>query len=142
MEAHVLPVLLHGGVLPSAADLTVAPAAWLHGLAEAASEVRRYLLDRLRAGQGDEAEALLGTMEAVYDLLVTVDFPDALTAGLRRVTDGLRAVLERTRGDLTTTVAQLRLQAALERARGEPPGRTGPAQGAGGPGYPRGDPGV
>ncbi|MCK4178073.1 hypothetical protein [Aciditerrimonas ferrireducens] len=142
MEAHVLPVLLHGGVLPSAADLAVAPAAWLHGLAEAASEVRRYLLDRLRSGQGDEAEALLGTMEAVYDLLVTVDFPDALTAGLRRVTDGLRAVLERTRGDLTTTVAQLRLQAALERARGEPQGLTRPVQGAGGPGYPRGDPGV
>ncbi len=99
----------------------VALPAWLNGLAEAASELRRHLLDRLRAGELAEAERLLGEMDAVYDLLVTVDFPDALTGGLRRTTDALRAVLERTRSDLTLTLVQARLHAALEATR--PPER-------------------
>ena len=89
--------------------------AWLNGLAEAASELRRHLLDRLRAGQLAVAEALLIAMEDVYDLLVSIDYPDAVTGGLRRTADALRAVLERTRSDLTITVLQSRLQASLDR---------------------------
>ncbi len=83
---------------------------WLRGLAEAASELRRHLLDRLRAGELERAEDLLAAMDDVYDALVTVDFPDAITGGLRRTVDALRAVLERTRGDVTTTVLQERLR--------------------------------
>ena len=83
-------------------------------MAEAASELRRHLLDRLRAGEFERAEQLLAAMDDVYALLVTVDYPDALTGGLRRTTDALRPVLERTRGDLTTTFLQQRLQQALE----------------------------
>jgi translin len=70
----------------------------------------------LRAGDLADAERLLGAMDDVYDLLVTVDFPDAITGGLRRTLDALRAVLERTRGDVTTTVLQTRLRAAIEDA--------------------------
>ena len=81
-------------------------AAWLNGLAEAASELRRHLLDRLRAGEVDRAEQLLVAMEDVYDMLVTIEYPDAITGGLRRATDALRAVLERSRADVTTTVLQ------------------------------------
>jgi len=116
VEARVTAALVTGDALPSAASLSVQPAAWLNGLAEAASELRRHLLDRLRAGEHDRAESLLGVMDDVYTLLVTVDFPDAITGGLRRTTDAFRAVLERTRGDLTVTVLQRRLQSTIERA--------------------------
>ena len=87
----------------------------MRGVAEAASELRRHLLDRLRAGEVRRAEELLGRMDDVYDALVVVDYPDALTGGLRRTLDALRAVLERSRGDVTTSALQLRLQQAIER---------------------------
>jgi translin len=115
-EAVLTAALVAGAALPGAADVGVAPPAWLNGLAEAASELRRHLLDRLRAGDLADAERLLAAMDDVYDLLVTVDYPDALTGGLRRTTDALRAVLERTRSDLTLTLVQSRLHAALERS--------------------------
>ncbi len=113
-EARITAALVSDRILPSHGELGVSAAAWLNGLAEAASELRRHLLDRLRDGDLRRGEALLGVMGDVYDTLVTVDFPDAITGGLRRTTDALRAVLERTRGDLTTTLLQARLQAAIE----------------------------
>lgn len=113
-EAVLTACLVGGRPLPPPAEVEVQPAAWLCGLCEAASELRRHLLDRLRGGELDVAEGLFRAMEDVYDLLVTVDYPDALTGGLRRMTDALRAVLERSRADLTTTIMQARLQAALE----------------------------
>lgn len=113
-EARLTAALVGNGALPSHDELGVAAAAWLCGLAEAASELRRHLLDRLRANQTERAEDLLAMMSDVYDVLVTVDYPDAVTGGLRRTTDALRAVLERTRGDVTTTMLQARLQASIE----------------------------
>jgi translin len=113
-EARLTAALVGGSPLPSAAALGVQPQAWMKGLAEAASELRRHLLDRLRAGDLSRGEELLDVMDDIYSLLVTVDYPDAVTAGLRRTTDALRAVLERTRGDLTTTLLQRRLQDAIE----------------------------
>ncbi|MDA8047495.1 MAG: haloacid dehalogenase [Actinomycetota bacterium] len=115
-EAVLTRALVAGAELPGPERIGVGVPAWLNGLAEAASELRRHLLDGLRRGQTDEAERLLERMEDVYEALVGVDFPDAVTGGLRRSADALRAVLERTRSDVTTTVMQLRLQAALERA--------------------------
>src|SRR5918995_364730 len=85
-----------------------------NGAPEAASELRRHLLDRLREGDVERGEALLAAMDEVYDALVVVDYPDALSNGLRRTLDALRAVLERSRGDVTTTVLQTRLQGAIE----------------------------
>jgi translin len=114
-EAVLTGLLIGGDPLPSPEQLGVQVPAWLNGLAEAASELRRHLLDRLRAGELVVAEDLLGAMEDVYELLVTIDYPDAVTGGLRRTADALRAVLERTRSDLTTTILQARLQAAIER---------------------------
>ncbi|HWE56632.1 MAG TPA: hypothetical protein VG435_14055 [Acidimicrobiales bacterium] len=113
-EAVLTRALVAGAHLPSAEELAVGVPAWLNGLAEAASELRRHLLDRLREDQTEDAERLVATMEDVYEVLVGVDFPDALTGGLRRTADALRAVLERTRSDVTTTMMQLRLRRALE----------------------------
>jgi len=115
-EAVLFCALAAGGDPPGHREVGVGPAAWLNGLAEAASELRRHTLDRLRGGDLQRAEEALATMDEVYAVLVTVDFPDAVTGGLRRTTDALRAVLERTRSDLTTTAMQVRLQASIDRA--------------------------
>lgn len=114
VEARAVRAFVDGVPVPSADDLRVGGPAYLRGLAEAASELRRHLLDRLREGDVGRAEELLGIMDDTYDALGTVDFPDAVTHGLRRTLDALRAVLERSRGDLTTAVLQLRLQRAIE----------------------------
>ena len=124
-EAVLTRALVTGEPIPGPGQVGVGVPAWLNGLAEAASELRRHLLDRLRLDETAEAERLLGLMEDVYEALVSVDFPDAVTGGLRRSADSLRAVLERTRSDVTTTVMQLRLRAALEQAG---PGRTAPSR--------------
>jgi translin len=116
VEARMTATLVRGGPIPSVEVLAVAPISWVKGLAEAASELRRHLLDRLRAGELDRGEELLGVMDDVYDALVVIDYPDAITGGLRRTLDALRAVLERTRGDVTTTVLQTELQRAIESA--------------------------
>lgn len=115
-EAWLTLALVRDEPLPRPADLGVEEAAYCNGLAEAASELRRQLLDRLRAGDLARAETLMGAMDDVYSLLVTIDFPDGVTGGLRRTTDALRAVLERTRGDLTTAMVAARLQTAIDAA--------------------------
>lgn len=113
-EARLTQALIDGEALVSHQELEVGLPAWLNGLAEAASELRRHLLDCLRAGDVDRGEELLETMEDVFDFLVTVEYPDAITGGLRRAADALRAVVERSRADVTTTVLQTNLQRAIE----------------------------
>lgn len=120
-EARLAAALVGDTPLPSADEVGVRVSAWLCGLCEAASELRRNVLDRLRDGDVARADSLLLAMGSVYDLLVSMDYPDALTGGLRRATDALRAVLERTRGDLTTAVLQARLQATIESRLPPPP---------------------
>src|SRR6185436_16158209 len=112
-EASLVYAFLHGDQPPGPAALHDEPAAYLNGLAEAASELRRAILDGLRHGEVARGEALLTIMDDVYGMLVTVDYPDAITGGLRRTTDALRAVLERTRGDMTAALRQEQLTAAL-----------------------------
>jgi translin len=116
VEASATYAMLRGEPLPTPQDLQVDDATYLNGLAEAATELRRYILDILRHEHSEEAERLLAAMDAIYDVLVTFDFPDAITGGLRHRTDSVRGVLERTRGDVTMSLRQQRLQAALERA--------------------------
>jgi len=117
VEAFTTSAIIRSQPLPAPETLTVEHATYLNGLAEAATELRRFILDILRRedADSDEAERLLDWMDAIYDELVTFDFPDAITNNLRRQTDVVRGVLERTRGDLTTTLQQQRLQAALKR---------------------------
>jgi translin len=124
-EANLTLAFIAGNALPTAEELGVEVQPYLNGMAEAASELRRQVLDCLRRDEGAEAERLLALMDEVYGLLITIDYPDALTGGLRRSTDALRAVLERTRGDVTTAIVAARLQAAIEGRSGTLSGPTG-----------------
>jgi translin len=118
-EASIVYSLIGGESLPLPEALGVEYAAYLGGLGEAAGELRRRVLDILRQDSLEEAERLLSAMDDIYALLVTVDFPDAITGNLRRITDMVRGVVERTRGDLTTSVQQHALKAALKAVEGK-----------------------
>jgi translin len=114
-EAHITRAVILEESLPAPETLQVEYAAYLNGLAEAAGELRRFALDALRRGDVPQAEKILGDMDNIYSVLITVDFSDAITGGLRRNTDMVRGVLERTRGDVTTAVRQEAMKAALAR---------------------------
>lgn len=115
VEATYTLSMLSGSPFPEPQSLGVAAAPFLNGLAETVGELRRYVLDMLRRGELDGSDLLLHTMDDIYSLLVTIDYPDALTGGLRRTTDATRGILERTRGDLTFALRQQELEHALAR---------------------------
>ena len=115
VEAQLTAAIFAGESLPTAAELGVDPVPYLHGLGESVGECRRRMLDRLRSGETGEAERLLAAMDAIVDLLATMDYPDGMTAGLRHTTDVSRSLVERSRADLTSTVIQDRLRSDLER---------------------------
>jgi translin len=117
-EANIVYALVGGEPLPEPEAIGVEYAAYLNGLGEAAGELRRRCLDIIRHDHTEEAERLLEAMDDIYSLLVTVDYPDAITGGLRRTTDLVRGVTERTRGDITTSLRQYRLQEALKKHEG------------------------
>ncbi len=114
VEANVTCALIENQPLPSPEDLKVEYAAWLNGLAETVGELRRRCLDILRQGYSDEAERLLTNMDDIYGTLVTMDYPDAVTNGLRRQTDIVRGILERTRGDLTISLREQHLERTMQ----------------------------
>lgn len=116
-EANITYALVKGEDLPLPSDLGVSYPAYLNGLGEAAGELRRYLLDTLRKGEIARCEEVLEMMGDVYSVIVTMDFPDAITGGLRRTTDMVRGVLERTRGDLTLALEHRALADKLENFR-------------------------
>lgn len=113
VEAECTCALIAREPLKTPSELEVEEAAYLNGLAEAASEMRRHALDLMREDNLDRADEILQAMDEIYGLLRTLDFPEAITGGLRRRIDSLRGVLERTRGDLTMAVRQQRLRHAL-----------------------------
>jgi len=114
VEAHITYALVQGAPFPTPEALGAEDAAYTKGMAEAATELRRRALDILRKGYSQDAEALLEAMDEIYTELVTFDYPDAVTYGLRRQTDVVRGVLERTRGDLTISMRQHHLAQAME----------------------------
>ena len=114
-EARTTLALLTGGSIPAPEDLGVEYPAYLNGIAEAVGEVRRMILDRLRRGEFEGCEGLLQAMDDIYSVLITIDFPDAMTGGLRRTTDQTRGILEKTRGDLTMAILQRDAVAAMNR---------------------------
>jgi translin len=114
-EARITYALVSGAAMPTPDQLGVQTSAFLKGLAESIGELRRHILDLMRAGELERCEELLGAMDDMYYLLVSMDYPDGITFGLRRLTDVARSIIERTRGDYTTSVIQGSLRAALEK---------------------------
>ena len=112
-EANVTLAVVSGGEIPTPEDLDVDPPAFLNGLAEVIGELRRNILDSLRRDAFDRCEEFMEVMDEIYGILVTVDFPEGVTGGLRRSTDAMRGVLERTRGDLTLALRQRKLELKL-----------------------------
>src|SRR4030042_2361867 len=113
-EGCITLALVLDDVLPTPETLGVSNAAYLHGMGEAVGEMRRHLLDTIRRGELSSCEELLSNMDDIYSVLVTMDFPDALTYGLRRTTEVVRSILEKTRGDLTMAMMQRDLERKLE----------------------------
>jgi translin len=114
-EASIVYALVRDEPLPSPEALGLEHATYLQGLAEAVGELRRRCLDLLRLGHSQDAERLLSCMDDIYTVLVTMDYPDAITGGLRRLTDIARGVTERTRGDMTISLRQEQLERSLQR---------------------------
>jgi translin len=112
-EAVTFAALTQHLPLPTPQELAISYAAYLNGLAEAVGELRRYVLDQLRHGHVEACEVFLTYMDDIYAMLISVDFPDAITSGLRRTTDATRGILEKTRGDLTSAAIQLQLQRSM-----------------------------
>jgi translin len=114
-EAHATRALVTGEPVPVPEDLDVEDAPFLNGVAEAIGEGRRHVLDLLRAGDIERGERVLERLEDLYGVLVTMDYPDAVTLNLRRSTDVARSLIEKTRGDLAIAFVQRDLHDALER---------------------------
>lgn len=112
-EAHLVYAFVNGGDLPTPRSLGVPSHTFLNGMSEAGTEMRRFALDMIRRGRVEEAEPFLSIMDEVYSQNITIDFPDAITGGLRRQTDVLRGTLERTRGDVTMAMRQEQMRQAL-----------------------------
>ena len=113
-EAHTTLALIAKRPLPTPEVLGVMGAAYLNGIGETVGELRRHLLDALRNGDIQHCEEVLGAMGEIHGVLVTMDYPEAVTAGLRRTADAMRGILERTRGDFTMAATQQRLEAKLQ----------------------------
>jgi translin len=121
-EANVTLAMISGEALPRPQDLGVDPAAFLNGMAEVIGELRRYILDSLRRDSFERCQEHMELMDEINSILVTVDFPEAVTGGLRSRTDQMRGVLERTRGDLTMALRQHKLEARLAEWEDRGPG--------------------
>lgn len=113
-EAAAFAALVEQQALPLPGELSIGYAPYLNGLGEAIGELRRYLLDQLRRGHVEQCETYLQYMDEIYAMLTLIDFPDAITQGLRRTTDTARNILEKTRGDLTVAVSQAQLEHAMQ----------------------------
>jgi len=115
VEANVTCALIQNQSLQTPEELGVEDATYLNGLAEVVGELRRRTLDILRSGYSQEAERLLGLMDEIYSVLVTIDYPDAITNGLRRQTDLVRGIIEKTRGDVTISLRGQNLTEAIRK---------------------------
>jgi translin len=113
-EARITFALVTDAPFPTPEDIGIPPPAFLKGMAESIGEIRRHILDLMRRGELKRCEELLRAMDDMYHVLVSMDYPDGITLGLRRLTDVARSILERTRGDFTISKIQTALRDSIE----------------------------
>ncbi len=118
-EARITFAHVTDSPFPSPEEINVGAAAFVKGMAESIGELRRLILDLMRQGELKRCEELLGAMDDMYFVLVSMDYPDGITHGLRRLTDVARSIIERTRGDYTTSSIQSSLRDALKERSAE-----------------------
>ncbi len=118
VEAWVTLCLAAGRDLPTHEELQCPAAAFLNGLAEGIMEIRRHVVDLVRQGNTERAEAILDRMDDAYAMLVLFDYPDAILLGLKRRLDTVRGVIEKTRYDITTAMRQDQLERAMRQLEG------------------------
>ncbi len=86
-------------------------------MGDAIGEWRRKALDHLRKLDIENGEKYLKVMESGMEVLNELDYPDALTGGLRRYADNARALIERTRSDITNAVVNDSLRRDLSKLK-------------------------
>jgi translin len=114
VEARATYAIIRNEAIPTPEELGIGEAPYLNGLGETVGELRRFILDLLRHGKVEQCEELLDAMDDIYYVLVSMDYPDAITGGLRRTTDVARSLIERTRGEFSIALVQENLEAALK----------------------------
>ena len=127
-EARIVFSLITEERIPHPQEVGVEMTSYLAGLGDAVGELRRHILDLIRLGRPEEGEAHLAAMEEIYHLLMSFDYPDAVTKGMRRKGDVARSLLDRTRGDLTNAIGQRRLEVQLREVEERLEGRDNPKE--------------
>lgn len=110
VEAALVMALIRDAELPGFEELGVRPTEWLNGIGDSVGELRRYVLDLIRQSRVDDAEKYLAAMDEMYQTIMSFDYPNSVTSGLRGRSDAARGLVERTRGDLTNALRQARLE--------------------------------
>mgnify|MGYP000459832091 FL=1 len=114
-EAYIYYNLVRWGKFIDPKSMDVSPSQYVLGLADCVGELRRRVLDLIRAGRLKEAEESLKTMEEIlYELNLNSDL-QVLVPGLRRKCDVARAIIESTRGDLALEVRRKSLEDGIKR---------------------------
>lgn len=101
VEAVIFYVYEMNGIIEPFEKFDVHPSSYIQGIGDAIGEWRRKALDNLKNLELNNAESYLNIMEDGLGILNQLDYPDALTGGLRRYADNARGIIERTRSDVT-----------------------------------------
>ena len=117
IEAFLVYEFEKNNVLLEFSKMNVSASNYIQGLGDAVGEWRRKVLDKLRKLEIEEGEKYLDLMESSMEILNELDYPDALTGGLRRYADTARAIIERTRSDLTNAIVSESLRKELKNKR-------------------------
>jgi translin len=108
-ESIIVYHLVVEGRMPSFEEIDVPVPAYLQGLGDAVGELRRHIVELLDSGRVEEATYYFRIMEAVYESLKRLDYPDAITPGLRHKVDVAARLVEDTRVLILTTKNSLRM---------------------------------
>lgn len=114
VEAYMFYSIITQHSTPSISELEVTIVPYLQGLGDLIGEIRRYVIKLLDELKIEEAEEYLEVMEYIYSELRKLDYPDALTPGLRHKVDVASRLIEDTRVLILNTKNSVR---CIEKSR-------------------------